>query len=170
MTACNGISGIVVERNRQNGAKTDPKKYLPTILPAELVRLTPRRFLNIARAMSSRLDKKYSAGHIDIIGDQQKEFVRAYKEEPMLKAAIDGAETHLSFHNAWAPLAQRITDLQNYFGGIATVFPGKSNVESDFSILRWEKNRHRKSLSGFGLEDVMQSKQYERLEAVAAAL
>jgi hypothetical protein len=33
-------------------------------------------------------------------------------------------------------------------------------VESDFFVLRWEKDKYRKALSDFGLEGVLQSKQY----------
>jgi len=41
---------------------------------------------------------------------------------------------------------------------IATLFLGTSMVESDFSILRWEKDAFRKSLSDFGLEGMLQVK------------
>jgi hypothetical protein len=43
---------------------------------------------------------------------------------------------------------------------IATLFPGTNMVGSDFSILRWEKDAFRKSLSDFGLEGVLQAKQW----------
>jgi hypothetical protein len=51
-----------------------------------------------------------------------------------------------------------------FCGVLATIFPGTSTVESDFSILRWEKDNFSKSLSDFGLEGVMQSKQWTFLE------
>jgi hypothetical protein len=47
-----------------------------------------------------------------------------------------------------------------FCGGTATLFPGTSRVESDFSVLRWEKDAFRKSLSDFGLEGVLQAKQW----------
>ena len=34
---------------------------------------------------------------------------------------------------------------------MATAFPGTSNVESDFSIVKWEKDVMRMSLSDFSL-------------------
>jgi hypothetical protein len=46
-----------------------------------------------------------------------------------------------------------------YCGVVTTLFAGTSTVESDFSILRWEKDLFRKRLSNFGLEGVMQAKQ-----------
>jgi len=42
-----------------------------------------------------------------------------------------------------------------YYGVVATLFPGTSTVESDFLILLWEKDLFRKCLSNFGLEGVM---------------
>ncbi|CAK9862296.1 unnamed protein product [Sphagnum jensenii] len=55
-------------------------------------------------------------------------------------------------------------NLMEFCGVLATIFPGTSTVKSDFSILRWEKDNFRKSLSDFGLEGVMQSKQWTFLE------
>lgn len=98
------------------------------------------------------------------------EWVWDNNEEPMLKAAIHGAEAPVSFWDAWASLAQCIPDLQNYCGGDSTVFPGTSNVAADFSTRWWKKNRHCKALFELGLEGVMHSKQYERAEAIVAAL
>jgi hypothetical protein len=51
-----------------------------------------------------------------------------------------------------------------YCGVVATLFPGTSSVESDFSILRWEKDLFPKRLSNFGLEGVMQAKQFLFIE------
>jgi len=46
-----------------------------------------------------------------------------------------------------------------------TVFPGTATVESDFSVRR-EKNDFRKDLSNFGLEGVLQAKQYVKFESL----
>jgi hypothetical protein len=45
-----------------------------------------------------------------------------------------------------------------FYGVIATLFPRTSTVESDFSILNWEKDAFHKSLLDFGLEGVLQAK------------
>jgi hypothetical protein len=42
-----------------------------------------------------------------------------------------------------------------YYVVVATLFPGTNIVESDFSILLWEKDLFRKCLSNFGLKGVM---------------
>jgi hypothetical protein len=78
----------------------------------------------------------------------------------MLKDDINSLSNSSSFKNGWSLLGARILNLMEYCGVVAMFFPGTSNVESDFSILRWEKDLFRKRLSNFGLEGVMQAKQF----------
>jgi hypothetical protein len=44
------------------------------------------------------------------------------------------------------------------------LFPKTSTVEFDFFVLRWEKDEFHKALSDFGLEGVLQMKQYLFIE------
>ena len=44
------------------------------------------------------------------------------------------------------------------------VFANTASVESDFSILGWEKDEYRLSLTDLSLEGIMQSKQHELLK------
>lgn len=60
--------------------------------------------------------------------------MHSHNEESPRKAAIDTVRDDVSFSDAWAPLTQRYPGLEDYCGGIATVFPGTSKVESDFSV------------------------------------
>ena len=86
----------------------------------------------------------------------------------MVKDAINGCNADMLFSDAWDPLAQSYPDLEDYCGGATTVFPGTSTVEDDLSMITWEKSIHQKLLLDFSLEDVIQSKQYKRLEAIEA--
>ena len=100
---------------------------------------------------------------VDQIADEHKELIMQYRTDPILKQAIDsypeGKGT--SFTDAWSVLrSDGFQHLNSFCGGIATLFPGTCTVESDFSVLRWEKDSHRKSLSDFGLEAVLQAKQF----------
>ena len=54
----------------------------------------------------------------------------------------------------------------NFFGGLASVFPGASTVESDFSLFGYGKDEYRSSLTNFCLEAVLQCKQYELLRKI----
>jgi hypothetical protein len=163
--ACDRISGIVVERNDDNSALNGPSS-LPPVLPHELVQMTAAEFLRKARHQAIRLETFYDSLQIDVIADQHKELIRAYRNEPVLRAALDECTGTMSFEAAWGLLGSRFADLCEFCGCIATLFPGTATVEADFSVLRWENDGFRKSLSDFGLEGVMQTKQYTKLEAL----
>lgn len=47
------------------------------------------------------------------------------------------------------------------------MYPGTSRVESDFSIMKWEKNDYRMSLMDLSLEGIMHSKQVKELNDLA---
>jgi hypothetical protein len=49
--------------------------------------------------------------------------------------------------------------LENFCSGLATGSPGTANVESNFSILKWEKDDGRTTLTDFLLEGIMHAKQ-----------
>ena len=46
---------------------------------------------------------------------------------------------------------------------MATTIPGTSNVESNFSIVKWEKDVTQMSLSDFSLEGILHAKQYNKI-------
>jgi len=48
----------------------------------------------------------------------------------------------------------------------ATAFPNMAAVESDFSMVKWEKNDTRTSLTSLALASIMQVKQFELLKAL----
>jgi hypothetical protein len=56
------------------------------------------------------------------------------------------------------------------FGGFASVFPGASTVESDFSVIGFEIDDYRQSLTKFSLEGILQCRQFELLTETQALL
>jgi hypothetical protein len=46
---------------------------------------------------------------------------------------------------------------------MATAFPGTLNVESNFSIVKWEKDVTQMSLSVYSLEGILHAKQYNKI-------
>ena len=159
IVACNRIDNIVVERNPDNSANHGLSS-LPPVLPHELVKITPAEFLRKACNQSALLESYYSAEQIDVIADQHKKLLCAYRSEPTLRSGIDSCYGKTSFDVAWGLLKYCLSNLCEFSGCIATIFPGTSTVESDFLVLQWEKDNFCKSLSDFGLEGVMQTKQY----------
>ena len=53
----------------------------------------------------------------------------------------------------------QFNSLKLFCGGIATPFPGTLNVESNFSIVKWEKDGMQMNLSDFSLEGILHAKQ-----------
>ncbi|KAH8940421.1 hypothetical protein BDL97_15G087400 [Sphagnum fallax] len=122
------------------------------LLPHELVKLSTAEFIRKMRCYSYRLEQRYSSEHINTIADEYKQLLHAYRTD------------QLAFKDGWSLLGRPFSNLMEFCGVIATLFPGTSTIESDFSILRWEKDAFRKSLSDFGLEGMLQAKQWMFIE------
>jgi hypothetical protein len=163
VTACNRINEISIYRDHNNNPCADPSS-LPPVLPHELVKLSAAEFIRKIRQHAFRLERRYSATQIDSIADEHKTLLYAYRSEPVLKEGIDSLSSQSSFQDGWSLLGSRLPNLMEYCGAVATLFPGTSSVESDFSVLRWEKDCFRKGLSDFGLEGVLQAKQFLFIE------
>jgi hypothetical protein len=97
------------------------------------------------------LEHCYSSVSIDLIADEHKTLIHAHRCEPVLKDDINSLSSSLSFKDGWSLLGARFSNLMEYCGVVATLFPRTNTVESDFSILCWEKDLFRKRLSNFGL-------------------
>jgi hypothetical protein len=166
VVACDRIDDICVQRDSTNSP--DSNQSLPPVLPHELVKMSPADFIRMTRKQAYRLEHRYSVEQIDVIADQHKALLRAYRSEAVLRAGIDACDARTSFETAWTALSAQFPDLVEFCGGLATIFPGTATVESDFSILRWEKDAFRKDLSDFSLEGVLQTKQYQLLDSLVA--
>ena len=67
------------------------------------------------------------------------------------------------FNNAWDDLQGQFDHLRAFSGGLATAFANTTSVESDFSILKWEKSDNSHALTNLSLEGVFQAKQHDIL-------
>jgi hypothetical protein len=69
-----------------------------------------------------------------------------------------------SFRKAWIPLNGRFKELREYCAGVATVMPGTSCVESDFSLINWTRDPNCAALTDFSLEAILHCKQFAKLQ------
>ena len=162
-----GIVNIQAERNHRNNADSD----LPCVLPHELVKMSTGDFGNTTvDTHLQQLRHSWSEESIAEIENQHRQLVIAYREEPALKSALDAyARISIkSFDTAWEIVEGRFEILRDFCGGIATVFANTASVESDFSILGWEKDKFRLSITDLSLEGVMHCKQYVALANLAS--
>ena len=157
-----GVVNIQAERNQQNHADSD----LPHVLPHELIKISTREFgKTTVDVHLCQLRNSWSEATIAEIENEHRQLIIAYRNEPALRAAID-AYTHVeikSFEMAWEVLKGRFGILRDFCGGIATVFANTASVESDFSVLGWERDKFRLSMTDLSLEGVLHCKQYDSL-------
>jgi hypothetical protein len=163
VTACDQIHEISAYRDRNNNAMADPSS-IPPVLPHEFIELFTADFIRKIRQHAFRLDHCYSSTQIDLVADEHKALIHAHRWELVLKDDIDSLSSNSSFKDGWSLLGVRFLNLMEYCGVVATLFPGTSIVESDFLIMHWEKDLFHKRVSNFGLEGVMQAKQFLFIE------
>jgi hypothetical protein len=70
------------------------------------------------------------------------------------------------FTAAWSVpgIKQKYPDLMDFGGGLTTVYSNDGVVESDFSILKYEKVQIRKSMSNLTLYGILACKQYQNID------
>jgi hypothetical protein len=158
-----GILNIQAERDSAN----KPADNLPPVLPHQLVKIRGRDFTNIVSDHLNHLKQFWDEELIDRLERQYRQLRVEYQNDVKLKSALDNCDGNTSFETGWSIIKGRDFDvLRDFCGGIATLFANTASVESDFSILGWEKDEYRKSLTDLSLEGIMQCKQFELLSSL----
>jgi hypothetical protein len=153
-----GITAVVAERTEDNEAYIDAA---PDVLPHQLVRILPRNFYVYLQRHRERLDYSCS-NEVETIGRQHKALYDSYHRQTDVKSSIDRFDDSAAYCDAWIGLQNTYPLLERFVGGLATILPGTSTVESDFSVVKYEKNDNRMSLTYANLEGILQAKQYRR--------
>jgi hypothetical protein len=84
-----------------------------------------------------------------------------------LESAAEINSVSNGFDACWAPLSTAFPYLQHFACGLATVFPGSSSVEIDFSILKFRKNDHCSALADISLEGQFRALQWIEVDSLA---
>ncbi|CAM6060495.1 unnamed protein product [Sphagnum tenellum] len=152
-----GISAIQAERNSNNKAALD---FGIPVMPFQLVEMAPCDFINLVLdPYRSQLAKFWPDEKIDLIERHQQELFNAYKRELGSKLLIDKQDHTTFFNTRWDDLKGRFEHLRMFCDGLANAFANITSVESDFSILKWEKDDFRQSMMNLTLEGIFQAKQ-----------
>ena len=83
-----------------------------------------------------------------------------------MKEYLSKHTQNTSFQDSWKILNGRFPLVEKFCGGIATVFPGTSQVESDFSLVKGAKNDQKIALTDLSLEGVLHAKQMKMIENI----
>jgi hypothetical protein len=156
-----GMKKVQAERDGNNVASEDEA---PPVMPADIVKLRPAIFVNdVLQPYRAHLARFWSDEAIYEIEQQHRSLRDAYSKEDAFKKIIDTHTFKTSFNDGWDSIGVRFERLRQFSGGLATIFANTTSVESDFSILKWEKDEFRSALMDLSLEGIFQSKQYEIL-------
>jgi hypothetical protein len=143
---------------------------LTPVYPAQLCQLRPRDFNStVLDPHRTQLKKFWSPSEIEEVESDHRSLWKTYKDEASLRETIDAHENSLMFNDAWDSMKGRFPALRCFSSSLATSFPNTTSVESDFSILKWEKNPSRKSLTNLSLEGIFASKEHDQLKSISAA-
>ena len=131
LEAIDGIAVISAELDSQNNAANTDPKLLP-ILSNEIVALRHADFCGIVRQHQQRLLGTWTNVEIDALEQEHQRLQEVVKHEEVIREQLGKYDGKIDFSETWGALNGRFSLLQQFCGGFATVFPGRSQVESDF--------------------------------------
>lgn len=109
------------------------------ILHWDIFLLHPKELLMIVNMQRDCLIVIFGSAHVSEIVDDFhvfKRFVFHDEDQTVWKSTAAVGEV---FAKPCCPFIYLFKYLVGFCGGLATVFPSAANIESDFSILQWEK-------------------------------
>jgi hypothetical protein len=159
---------IVVECNHvkveRDGNNNTNKFDAPPIVSHELVKVAPRHFIsNVLNVYWPCLDHFWSKEEIDKIEVEQRNLIKRYNNNQHIKQIIDSYKHTMSFNEAWDKIGVPFNRLCPFCGGLTMAFSNTTLVESDFSILKWENDNNRSSMTDLTLEGIFQCKQMNQI-------
>jgi hypothetical protein len=106
----------------------------------------------------------------EAIENDHEDLLSAYVSEACLRNRIDSCSSLSIFEEGWASLDGRFPALQEFCGGLATVFPITATVESDFALINWEKDEFSKGIADLSLEGILHCKQFDDMRKFSTML
>lgn len=160
-----GTRNIVSERDSRGGPANEE---IPPVLPIDLSQMDVRDFRKELAKNKTRLENHFSSGAnvILMIEEEFRKLREDYRDNKTFRSSLEAAASNVkkqSFEEAWKP-ATGFPTLKMYCGCLASVMPGTSSVEADFSIIHWTKDPNTSSLTDFSLESILHCKQHKRLK------
>jgi hypothetical protein len=157
---CRIVTGMKKVPAERDGKNAGSEGEGPPDLPDDVVKLWPAIFVNdVLQPYREHIARFWSDEATYEIGQQHRSLRDTYSKENDSKKIM----FKTSFNDGWDSIGVRFERLRQFFGSLATILANSTSVESDFSILKWEKDEFRSALMDKSLEGMFQSKQYEIL-------
>ncbi|CAK9222886.1 unnamed protein product [Sphagnum troendelagicum] len=141
-----GLGNIRAERDKNN----EPlEQDAPPVMPNQIVKLRHGNFIEqVLDPYRNHLSKFWSEEFIDRVEEGHCYLLKMYNEDVVLHVALSKHDVQTTFNDAWDAVPQqvRVKRLRTFLGGLATAFANTTDVESDFSILKWEMDEFRTCL------------------------
>jgi hypothetical protein len=103
-----------------------------------------RMFAKLIQNHHLRLVTHFNDSGLEQISQEFYAFQQAFCEEVEFKEVIKLTENDavsMDFKLLWLPTNNRFLWLQRFCGVLASAFPNTATVESDFSIIGWERKK-----------------------------
>ena len=134
-----GIFILSPERDSSN----QPSTQMPPCQPHSVANLGAFIFSNIVCEQIERIEYSFESSYVDELMTEFKAFEEKNKCDRGFKLIVDNTDDRTaSFQDNWKSFQASYPKLVEFCGGLASVFPGTSTVESDFSIMGWEKDEY----------------------------
>ena len=159
----NGVNTIDPERDENNHSANIS---LPPMLPKEFATMMPSCFVDVVVRFRSRLEKVFVSTYIVALEEEHSSLRDLFTRDEEFHAMLDGMASYIGFHDAWVSVQPRFPKLCEFAGGLASMYPGTTRVESDFSVIGWEKDEYRTAFMDFSLEGIMHTKHFFELQAI----
>jgi hypothetical protein len=149
-----------IQRIYHTGAvDSDKQTPLPPVTPRRTCEAPDTQVIIVVlEPQVPRLASTMTEANMRVIEAEHRELLRAIQCEDPLTEALQTQGSATSFKDSRAICQNRFTRLQEFYGGLATFFPGTAVVESDFSVANYEKSANRQPLSDISLEDILDPK------------
>lgn len=160
-TVVDGATAIKLDigENKMSSTPTSPK---------DVVECSDAVFRTILARHESRLIGHFGDTVMTDVWNQRKILREHYRTLHSFRRLVDRASaSHVD--EAWAEVNEtnEFAILRDFIIGLASIAPGTHTVESDFSVLKRIKNKHRNSLRDYSLEGELQAVQYFELVSLA---
>jgi hypothetical protein len=153
-----GLSFVQGERDCRNNAAA--QLALP-VFPQHLYKMRTSYFIeHVLGPRREMMIKAWGEELVDLIEQEHRALVEVVHGFAPLQRIVDSHSFQTMFNDTWdaLPAQPTLNHLRLFCDGLVYTFANTTCVESDFSILKCEKDAYRTCLMALSLEGVFQTK------------
>ncbi|KAI0557593.1 hypothetical protein FGB62_286g08 [Gracilaria domingensis] len=154
---------IIALRAKRDEDNAPAEALAPLVLPHDLAQLRPLVFNNMVKKQQDRLSLHSRRNIEKVLQTEFAQFRKFLSSTENGATQIASAKKCKTFENARRGFRGKYRELHRFAAVLATIFPGKANVEADFSVINWKKDEYRQSLTDVSFEGILQAKQHKTL-------